>query len=301
MRHCRFLKIKPPHLGFFVQDFTTLKKCLDQLSAEYDRDYLDSDPVGIVHRYSSQADIETAGFIVSVLGYGNTSQIRKSAYNALSPAGDSPADFTVNLTKKKALRLFKGWKHRWTDAEDLFFLYSAVGSILREYGTIGAFVKRIDDPSEETIEGVMIRFSSQIRGRNREILKTNARRGISYLVPSPADGSACKRLAMYFRWMVRGPDGVDFGLWKFISPSRLVIPVDVHIARMGIHLGLTKRKSPDWKMALEITRALGFLDPEDPIRYDFALVRPGITRQCSGNDIRKHCSSCILNDICRDT
>jgi endonuclease III len=97
--------------------------------------------------------------------------------------------------------------------------------------------------------------------------------------------------------MARGPDGIDFGLWKFISPARLVIPVDRHIARMAALLGLTARRSPDWKMALDITRALRALDPEDPVRYDFALVRPGITGECPPSS-RDGCRGCILGEVC---
>jgi uncharacterized protein (TIGR02757 family) len=281
-----------------LPDFTALKQCLDNLTAEYGPGYLDTDPVGIVHEYTAAEDIEVAGFIVSAIGYGNTAQIRRSARGALAQAGRSPADFAMHLTPQKARSLFKGWKHRWTDAGDLSFLFLAAGSILREHGSIGALVKKLDDPADETIEGVLTRFSSAVIGKySGESRRKNAHAGISYLVPSPADGSACKRPAMYFRWMVRGPDGVDFGLWKFISPSRLVIPVDRHIARMAALLGLTGRRIPDWKMALEITRSLRRLDPYDPIRYDFALVRPGITRQCAPQS-KENCPSCILKDIC---
>jgi len=286
---------------FPLPDFAALKQCLDKLAAEYGPGYLDTDPVGIVHEYTASEDIETAGFIVSALGYGNAGQIRRSAREALARSGRSPADFARNLTAEKARSLFQGWKHRWTDAEDLSFLFLSAGSMLREHGSIGALVKKLDDQAEETIEGVLSRFSSAVCGTySEECIRKSARAGISYLVPSPADGSACKRPAMYFRWMVRGPDGVDFGLWKFISPSRLVIPVDRHIARMAALLGLTRRKSPDWKMALEITRTLRSLDPEDPVRYDFALVRPGITGQCT-SQTRENCPSCILRDMCGET
>ena len=97
--------------------------------------------------------------------------------------------------------------------------------------------------------------------------------------------------------MVRGPDDVDFGLWSFIEPSRLIVPVDRHIARMGRLLGLTSRRSPDWKMALEITASLRYLDSDDPLRYDFALVRPGILRECTSYG-RGNCPECTLRDVC---
>jgi uncharacterized protein (TIGR02757 family) len=104
---------------------------------------------------------------------------------------------------------------------------------------------------------------------------------------------------MYFRWMVRGPDGVDFGLWRFISPSRLVVPVDRHMARMAALLGLTDRRAGDWRTALDITRALRELDPDDPLRYDFALVRPGILRSCTSSSTGDR-GSCALGGVCRE-
>ena len=178
------------------------------------------------------------------------------------------------------------------------FVFWVAGRILDEFGSVGALVRSLDNPEEPTIQGVMTRFSAWIVDRyDISFRLSGARDGISYLIPSPAGGSACKRLAMYFRWMVRGPDKVDFGLWKFIGTSRLVIPVDRHIARMGKLLGLTSRATPDWKMALDITAALRTLDPDDPIRYDFALVRPGILRECTTR-ARGDCRSCLLRDIC---
>ena len=275
-----------------------LKNCLDLLTANYGARYLDTDPVGLVHRYNSPDDKEIAGFIVSVLAYGGAIQIRKSAARILKLTGLSPADFACNISTPKALDTFKGFKHRWTAGTDIAFLFTVLGSIINNYGSVGEFIKTLYDPREKTIAGVMTKLSEWIKNRcDDEFRLSSKRQDISYLIPSPADGSACKRLAMYFRWMVRGPDGVDFGLWDFISPSQLVIPVDSHIARMGKLLGLTNRKTPDWKMAVEITESLKRIDPEDPVRYDFALVRPGIIGECTSNG-PGNCSQCVLSDVC---
>jgi len=176
----------------------------------------------------------------------------------------------------------------------------ALGGAIREYGSIGGLVRALDDPGAPTIEPAMTGFAAWMRGRyDSAFTGSGGRRGISYLIPSPADGSACKRVAMYFRWMTRGPDGIDFGLWRFIDPVRLVIPVDRHIARMAALLGLTSRRSPDWKMALELTASLRLLDPADPLRYDFALVRPGILRECAPAK-RGDCPACLLKAVCRE-
>jgi len=277
---------------------TRLKSCLDKLADGYGIAFLDSDPVGIVHEYTDDVDREVAGLIVSALAYGGAVQIRNSARAALAPAGSSPASFAMSLKPVSAMKMFATFKHRWTDGGDLAFLFWAAGRIVDEYGSIGGLVRSLDDPGASTVEETMTRFSAWVTSRYEpSFSRSKSRGGISYLVPSPAGGSACKRLAMYFRWMVRGPDGVDFGLWRFIEPSRLIIPVDRHIARMATLLGLTSRVSPDWKMATEITDALRRLDPDDPVRYDFALVRPGILRECTTRS-RGDCLTCLLRTVC---
>lgn len=282
-----------------MADFRTLKHSLDILAEKYGADYLDSDPVGIVHRYESDADKEVAGFIASSLAYGGAQQIRKSVETVLSEAGQSPSDFARSLTLDRALRSFQGFKHRWTDGGEIAYLFLALGRIFCEHGSVGNFVRTLYDPGDNSIAGAMTGFSEWIADNwSGEFSRGSKRTGISYLVPSPANGSACKRLALYFRWMVRGPDNVDFGLWDFISPSKLVIPVDRHIARMGSLLGLTSRRSPDWKMAVEITESLKRFDPDDPVRYDFALVRPGILGDCGTSGSGKNCEGCELRDLC---
>ncbi len=281
-----------------MKNFHSLKSALDRLAEQYGHSYLDTDPVGIVHRYDSAADIEIAGMIASCLAYGGAGQIRKSVGAALGAAGNAPADFARSLTMSRALSVFRNFKHRWTTGGEIAYLFYTLGGILNEYGAIGEFVRTVYDPGAESVEHAMTGFSMRIRdGFTGDFTQNSDRTGISYLVPSPADGSACKRLALYFRWMVRGPDAIDFGLWDFIRPSQLVIPVDRHIARMSNLLDLTARKSPGWRMALEITEALKRFDPEDPLRYDFALVRPGILGDCGTEDGRG-CRVCELNKVC---
>ncbi len=273
-----------------MDDTLQLKTCLDTLTESYDAGYLDTDPVSIVHRYTDPVDCEAAGFIVSSLSYGGAEQIKRSSMTALAPAGDSPASFLRSLTHESARNVWHGFQHRWTCGGDIASLAMSIGEILREYSSIGALVQSLDNPDEPTVEGVMIRLVSWMRARKNGAPP-------KYLVPSPADGSACKRLTMYFRWMVRGPDSIDFGIWDFISPSRLIIPVDSHMARIAKRLCLTKRSSADWKMACEITAALRKLDPVDPVRYDFALVRPGIIGECRSSD-PDVCLTCALAALC---
>ena len=275
-----------------------LKTCLDKLAAEYDSRFLDTDPVGLVHDYDVPCDIEIAGFIAASLAYGGAAQIRTSVRDIVSRMGSSPADFVRDITHSDAADIFRGFKHRWTDGDDMACLVWALHCALQEAGSLGALVQQLDNPGDETIEKTMIRFSEWLLNRTGDCPGSTAKRKpISYLIPSPSKGSACKRLAMFFRWMVRGPDGVDFGLWRFIEPSRLVIPLDRHIARMGKFLGLSARRSADWKMALEITGSLRRLDSHDPLKYDFALVRPGIVGSCTSTS-RGDCHTCVLEEVC---
>lgn len=281
-------------------DTAALKSCLDRLAADYDARFLDSDPVGLVHAFTDPRDIEVAGAVAAMLAYGGVRQIRGSVSRVLDLLGPSPADFAACLGRDDALALFRDFRHRWTSGGDAAFLVWVLGEAIREHGSIGGLVRSLDDPDAPTVEPAMTGFADWVRARYDPVFgDSRGRTGISYLVPSPAGGSACKRLAMYFRWMVRGPDSIDFGLWRFIDPARLVIPVDRHIARMAALLDLTRRRSPDWKMALEITASLRRLDPRDPLRYDFALVRPGILRECSPA-VRGACPGCLLKTVCRE-
>ncbi|MFC1485460.1 TIGR02757 family protein [Candidatus Latescibacterota bacterium] len=280
---------------------TALKSGLDRLATLFDKSYRETDPVAVIHRFSDPSDREVAGLVVSALSYGAAAQIRRSADDMFARIDRSPAVFARNLTERRAEAAFHGFKHRWTDGRTMARLWCAIGDILNKQGSLGAFVLSIDNPRDDTIEGTMIRFAERINHVSGSSSSTfTGMEGKTILIPSPAAGSACKRLAMYFRWMVRGPDGVDFGLWDFISPARLVIPLDRHIARMSRRLGLTARRSDDWKTALDITRSLRRLDPRDPLRYDFALVRPGILGICPprGNG---RCGCCPLNEVCRRT
>jgi len=284
-----------------MKDPAELKICLDRLAAQYDQRYLDTDPLGLVHRYSDPIDVEVAGLIAASLSYGGAGIIRASITDIFDRCGPSPSRFARDLTPDSARRVFAGFKHRWTTGNHVGWLCLAIGDVLNGYGSLGALTMSLYNPAEEDTGGVMSRFAAHLVSSvpQNEWLEGSKVASLSYLIPSPERGSAAKRLAMYFRWMVRGPDGIDFGLWRFIEPSRLVIPVDRHIGRMGRLLGLTRRSVPDWRMALEITGSLRCLDPDDPVRYDFALVRPGITGECT-HVKPGDCTSCIIRDFCGD-
>ena len=147
---------------------------------------------------------------------------------------------------------------------------------------LGAFVDELYAPDFTPITGQ--------RGPTRRL---------KHLLPHPDRGSACKRLNLFLRWMVRGPDGVDFGLWREVPAGELVVPLDTHVHRIGRFIGLTRRKDLSWKTAEDVTRRLRQLDAEDPVRYDFALSHLGISGTCASRKDLRRCADCPLKPICR--
>ncbi len=280
---------------------TRLKRCLDALAEGYGPSYLHTDPVSLLHRYRDHVDCEVAGLVTASLAYGGAGQIIRSAGDALDRLGPHPGRRARNLGETEATALFHGFVHRWTRGEDLAALVMAVSRAIRSHGSLGEFVRSLNNPAEPDIGGLLARFAAGLASfappyppgqspRRTTITSHRAR------VPSPSDGSACKRPVLFFRWMVRGPDGIDLGLWPWIGAHRLVIPLDRHAARIARAIGLTRCVTPDWRMVLDVTASLRRFDPVDPVRYDFALVRPGITRACA----EAACAGCVLRGFCRE-
>ena len=280
-----------------MPDIPRLKACLDRLAAEYGSVFLETDPVALLHGYGDPGDVEVAGLVTACLAYGGAAQIIGSARDALDRLGSAPARTAGGMDHDTSRRLFRGFRHRWTTGEEMAALVTGIGSVIARYGSLGELARELDDPAESDITGLLTRFTGRLRAHMPAPARSR-RGGFGYLLPSPVDGSACKRTTLYLRWMVRGPDGIDLGLWRFVAPARLVIPLDRHIARMARRLDLTTRTTPNWRMATEITEMLRRLDPDDPLRYDFALVRPGITGVCSADG--SGCANCAVASICRE-
>jgi uncharacterized protein (TIGR02757 family) len=170
--------------------------------------------------------------------------------------------------------------------------------MIDQAGSIGGYFHRFYDEDSDDMARVLTRFTQGTLSldhggiyRGKRIGRTA---GVRYFFPSPEAGGACKRLNLYLRWMVRPRDGLDLGLWSFVSPSHLVIPLDTHMSRIGRHMGWTERRTPGWKMAMDITRSLSEIAPEDPTRYDFALTRMGILEGCPRHNKGESCDLCNL-------
>ncbi|MBN2396781.1 MAG: TIGR02757 family protein [Deltaproteobacteria bacterium] len=248
----------------------TIPEQLERLYRTYNRrEFATPDPVEFLYRYEDPADREIVGLIASSLAYGRVRQIKDSVAKILAKMGKTPSRFVRDSSPGLMNRTFSQFRHRFTTGEEMVGMLLGVHGILYRYGSLNTLFACFFNESGGMIMPALCRFAEEVNagydGRRNSLL------------PSPARGSACKRLHLFLRWMVRR-DGVDPGGWSDIPPSALVVPLDTHMHRVCMGLGLTKRRQADIKTALEITDAFRKMVPHDPVRYDFVLTRPGIWR-----------------------
>lgn len=280
----------------------SLKTVLEQLYAGRSQQHLANDPLSFCHHYRTPADQEIAALIAAVFAYGSVKVIKGSLSRIFSIMGDSPAGFVDGFDPKRDRQLCTGFKHRFNDADDLVALFWAIRLMRQQYGSIEGFFCRFHGDDAETVEQSLNGFCTAVL--ELDYRPVFGRSGLSpessfrFLFPSPAGGSACKRLCMFLRWVVRPADGIDLGLWQQVRPAQLVIPVDRHIERISRMLGLTSRRTPDWRMACEITAALRQFDPLDPVKYDFSICHLGISEGCNGTSSAS-CPGCPVKLHCR--
>lgn len=279
-----------------------LKVYLDKLYKTFDLKFLSPDPLEFVHQFKKPEDQEVVGLIASSLAYGRVERILVSIKDVLRRMDNKPHRFTINFNPARNAKVFEGFVHRFNTGKDIACLVYFAKQMIEESGSIGRFFLKGYNPTDTNIKNALIGFSEKTLSLDASLLydkqKLPANAGVRFFFPSPKDGSPCKRLNLYLRWMVRNRDGLDFGLWKDIHPSKLIIPLDTHIARISQNIGLTKRKSPDWKMAEEITESLKMLDPNDPVKYDFALCRLGILEHCPKRKDLGKCEKCLIKKVC---
>lgn len=243
------------------------KTALDDLYRAYNRRcFVCPDPLQFLYEYPALQDRELAGLVASSLAYGRVSQIVRSVSIALAFLGPSPFDFVMHASLPTLCTAFAGFRHRFSTGEDLAGMLWAARYVIRRYGSLEAAFTAGLSPEHETILPALIAFVQTLRASGA---------AASFLMPQPEKGSACKRWHLYLRWMVR-KDEVDPGGWDRVPPSRLIVPLDTHMHRIGLRLGGTTRKQADGRAALELTQSFLRLVPEDPVRYDFSLSRLGI-------------------------
>lgn len=273
-----------------------LKNVLEKLYLKYNRcELIKPDPLQFVYNYSSRADMETAGFIAAALAYGRVAQIEKSVSRLLSMMGKSPSEFVRNFTAKDAKKL-KDFKHRFNTGQDISDLLAVLKKAVNKSGTIEQFFLLGYSRDDETIVPGLSKFCRHLVDMHEKRTGKKASMGFKYLLSDPQKGSASKRLNLFLRWMIRDDD-VDSGLWKSIPASKLIVPVDVHMARLCRILGMYDRKTVSLKTAIEITEGFARIEKDDPVKYDFSLSRIGIVENCTGK-INGKCKQCQLYGYC---
>ena len=225
--------------------------------------FLETDPIAIPHRFTSPRDIEIAAFFTAILAWGTRTGIRNSASKLMALMDNSPHAFLTGM-QERDLKRFDTFVHRtFLPADCQFFIWR----LHLWYSCGQSLESRFADAFQNNE-----RTDQALHAFREDFLQVEHLARSHKHLSDPLRGSAAKRLNMFLRWMVRKDNrGVDFGLWSSISPSRLIVPLDVHTARMGRHLGLLVRKQNDWKAAEELTAQFRKLDPCDPVKYDFAL------------------------------
>ncbi|MBW1797340.1 MAG: TIGR02757 family protein [Deltaproteobacteria bacterium] len=246
------------------------KEQLESLYAFYNsRKWVHPDPLEFLYDYGDLKDREVAGLIASSLAYGRVAQILKSVSGVLEKMGPSPYGFLLSATPSSLRRIFSDFKHRFTTGEELALMLMGAKSVIERYGSLyECFLSGFKDDDRTILTGLSCLVNE---------LRINSNGRSNSLLPLPERGSACKRWNLFLRWMVR-KDQVDPGGWNSVSPARLIIPLDTHMHRICLSLKLTGRKNADMRTAIEITSTFGKIEPEDPVRYDFALTRLGIRK-----------------------
>ena len=246
------------------------------------RELARGDPLGCLYDYQDLADREIVGLIAASLAYGRVALILKSVASVLGRMGQSPAAFLRASSRESLHASLCGFVHRFTTGAELCDLLLGARRVLRGRGSLeSAFVAGLRE-EHETVFPALCAFAEELRAGGDG--------PCSHLLPAPSRGSACKRLNLFLRWMVRH-DAVDPGGWGRVPASKLVVPLDVHMHRIGLALGLTTRKQANMRTALEITRGYREVAPDDPVRYDFALTRLGILGEDDEGAVLKRCRS----------
>ncbi len=286
---------RPPALSVLGR----LEAPLERLYTAYNHPESAIDPVHLVRRYTRRADQELVAFCAAGLAFGRVTSVISSIEALLSVLGPRPAEFVRQFDPARDGEMLGSIVHRWIRGIDLVALLWLLRQMLEESGSIEAFFVAGDTVEASDVGPALNSFSARALAYDLDCVYRGirAKRGVNYFFPRPANGSACKRLNLFLRWMVRR-DAVDLGLWSRVPTSKLVIPLDTHIVRVGRCLRLTGYRTPGWKMACEITESLRRLDPDDPVRYDFSICHLGMMDACGFNQPQRD-DRCPLRGVCR--
>lgn len=256
----------------------TLKPLLDAYYHRYNQSgFIEHDPISVPHRFTGRQDIEIAGFFSAILSWGNRKSIINSCNKLMERMDHAPYQFVCHYTAADLKQLIP-FVHRTFQSTDLLFILEAFKEHFQMHSSLEPLFIVKSHPGD--IEQGLIQFHRYLFTRPYAPIRSRKH------IPTPVRKSACKRLNMFLRWMVRtDPQGVDFGIWKNISPGDLICPLDVHVLNTAYVLGLISRNKSDWKTATELTQNLKLLDPQDPVKYDFALFGMGLEQFARTNPL----------------
>lgn len=249
----------------------SLKKYLDDCVEQFNNpDFIKDDPICIPHRFDLLQDIEITAFWVSMLAWGQRKTIINKANELIKLMDDAPYDFILNHEEKDRKR-FLDFKHRTFQATDTLYFLAFLQYYYQHHDSLETAFSNHLSPDDLNTEKAISGFHKLFFSLPDAPIRTRKH------IATPQRNSSCKRLNMFLRWMVRVDDkGVDFGLWKNIKMSQLMIPLDVHVERVARRYGLLHRKQRDWKAVTELTENLAKFDSSDPVKYDFALFGLGV-------------------------
>jgi len=274
-----------------------LSSRLERLYEAYNREDSAADPVQIVRRYAKPEDQEIVGFCAASLAFGRVASVLNTVETLARVLGPAPAAYVRGFDPKAPHPELRAMVHRWTRGVDIVALLWILHQMIDRSGSIEGFFLEGFDPAAVDLGDALDSFSRRALALDlasvygRRALK---RTGVCYFFPRPSAGSGCKRLNLFLRWMVRR-DEVDLGAWRSVPPSKLIVPLDTHVIRLGKCLGLTRYSSPGWRMAAEITASLRAIDP---VRFDFSICHVGMMNAC-GFGRRQGDAQCPLKGICR--
>lgn len=252
------------------------KAILEELYQKYNRIDSADDPILFVINQKEKIDQELFAFIAAQYAFGNIKQINTTLKNIFQLLSPSPLERILDEDYLKFLENNFDIYHRFLNHKDFIGLLKTLNKIYSEFGSLKKLFLSNYIPDARNLENSISSFSNYLRQVHHKYSIIQPRK-LKFLYPTPTIGSPCKRMNLFLRWMVR-KDNLDLGLWKEIKTSQLIIPLDTHIFQVAKHFGLTKRKNPSWKMAVEITENLKEFDNDDPVKYDFALSHSNLIK-----------------------
>jgi uncharacterized protein (TIGR02757 family) len=276
----------------------SLSARLESLYQDYNREDSASDPVHKVRPFADPADREIAGFCAGALAFGRVASVLNSIDTLFAIMGPRPAAFIRRFEPDGPHPELRAMVHRWTRGPDFVALLWILRQILDRSGSVESFFLEGYRDDHLDIGPALDSFTTRAMALDirRAYGRVPRRPGVSYFFTRPTAGSGCKRLNLFLRWMVRA-DEVDLGVWTRVPASKLIVPLDTHVIRLGRCLALTRYVSPGWKMAADVTKSLRELNPQDPVRFDFSLCHVGMMNGC-GFGRKQGDSQCPLKGLC---